>query len=103
MEKHGENSLLTVPLSFGGKPLGMLTLTETAAERVFHQNAELDIARGLGEQAAEVALHNARLFENVKALHLRQPEGPELGAHCQGLLHCRPHGTRRRIRDASCR
>ncbi len=68
MEKHGEKTCLTVPLSFGGKPLGMLTLTETAAERVF-TNAELDIARGLGEQAA-IALHNARLFENVKALHL---------------------------------
>lgn len=68
MEKYGEKTCLTVPLSFGGKPLGMLTLTETAAERVF-TDAELEFARGLGEQAA-IALHNARLFENAKGLHL---------------------------------
>ena len=68
MEQHGEKTCLTVPLNFGGEPLGMLTLTETVTERVF-TDEELEFARGLGEQAA-MALHNARLFENVKGLHL---------------------------------
>ena len=48
--------------------LGMLTLVETAAEREFSE-ADLEFARGFGEQAA-MAMHNAQLFENVKGLHL---------------------------------
>jgi diguanylate cyclase (GGDEF)-like protein len=68
MEYHGEKTCLTVPLSFGEESLGMLTLIETAAERVF-ADTELEFARGLGEQAA-MAMRNARLFENVKGLHL---------------------------------
>jgi len=68
MEHHGEKTCLTVPLSFGEERLGMLTLIETAAERVY-ADTELEFARGLGEQAA-MAMHNARLFENVKGLHL---------------------------------
>jgi diguanylate cyclase (GGDEF)-like protein/excisionase family DNA binding protein len=68
MERHGEKTCLTVPLRFGGRGLGMLVLIETAAERTF-TDAEREHARGLGEQAA-LALHNARLFENVKGLHL---------------------------------
>jgi len=68
MEVHDEKTCLSVPLSFGGRPLGMLVLIETAAERVFSAS-ELEFAHGLGEQAA-IALHNARLFENVKGLHL---------------------------------
>ena len=68
MERHGEQTCLTVPLRFGGHALGMLTLIETAAERDFSE-ADLEFARGFGEQAA-MAMHNAHLFENVKGLHL---------------------------------
>ena len=68
MEHHGEKTCLTVPLRFGGKRLGMLTLVETAAERVFSES-DLEFARGFAEQAA-MAMHNAQLFENVKGLHL---------------------------------
>ena len=68
MELHGEKTCLSVPLNFGEQRLGWLTLNETAAERVF-TDAELEFASGLGEQAA-IAIHNARLFENVKGLHL---------------------------------
>ena len=68
MERHGEQTCLTVPLRFGDKRLGMLTLVETAAEREFSE-ADLEFARGFGEQAA-MAMHNAHLFENVKGLHL---------------------------------
>ena len=46
----------------------MLTLVETAAERVFSES-DLEFARGFAEQAA-MAMHNAQLFENVKGLHL---------------------------------
>jgi diguanylate cyclase (GGDEF)-like protein len=68
MEHHGEKTCLTVPLQFGGERLGMLTLVETAAERVYSES-DLEFARGFAEQAA-MAMHNARLFENVKGLHL---------------------------------
>ena len=68
MEHHGEKTCLTVPLQFGGERLGMLTLVETAAERVFSES-DLEFARGFAEQAA-MAMHNAQLFENVKGLHL---------------------------------
>ena len=68
MTLHDEKTCLTVPLRYGAEALGMLTLVETAAERIF-DDAELEFARGFGEQAA-MALHNARLFENVKRLHL---------------------------------
>ena len=68
MENHGEQTCLTVPLRFGATRLGMLTLVETAAEREFSE-ADLEFARGFGEQAA-MAMHNAQLFENVKGLHL---------------------------------
>ena len=68
MERHNEKTCLTVPLRFGGEGLGMLVLIETATERAFTEG-EQEYARGLGEQAA-LALHNARLFESVKGLHL---------------------------------
>ena len=68
MEHHDEKTCLTVPLRYGDERLGLLVLIETAAERAFDE-AELEFARGFGEQAA-MALHNARLFENVKRLHL---------------------------------
>ena len=68
MEHHGEKTCLTVPLRFGGRALGMLTLVETASERVFTE-AELEFARGFAEQAA-MALHNAQLFEDMKGMHL---------------------------------
>ena len=68
MEIHGEKTCLTVPLRFGGAPLGMLTLVETKSERVFTE-AELEFARGFAEQAA-MALHNAQLFEDMKGMHL---------------------------------
>jgi diguanylate cyclase (GGDEF)-like protein len=68
MERHGEKTCLTVPLRFGGKRIGMLTLVETAAERVFSE-ADLEFARGFAEQAA-MAMHNAQLFEDVKGLHV---------------------------------
>ena len=68
MERHGEKTCLSVPLRFGGKRLGLLTLVETAAERVFSES-DLEFARGFAEQAA-MAMHNAELFENVKGLHL---------------------------------
>ena len=68
MERHGEKTCLTVPLRFGATRLGMLTLVETAAEREFSE-ADLEFARGFGEQAA-MAMHNAHLFENIKGMHL---------------------------------
>jgi diguanylate cyclase (GGDEF)-like protein len=68
MELHGEKTCLTVALRWGDLPLGMLTLVETEAERVF-SDSELEFARGFGEQAS-IAMRNAQLFEDMKGMHL---------------------------------
>jgi diguanylate cyclase (GGDEF)-like protein len=58
MQRWGEKTYLSVPLVFADEVLGLLLFIESAAERVF-TDEELDLACGLGEQAA-VALRNAR-------------------------------------------
>jgi diguanylate cyclase (GGDEF)-like protein len=68
MECWGEQTCLNVPLCFGDEPLGILVLIETRRERVFSQE-EIELISGVAEQAA-VAIHNARLYEEVKRLHL---------------------------------
>jgi diguanylate cyclase (GGDEF)-like protein/excisionase family DNA binding protein len=68
MERWGEQTCLNVPLVFGDEPLGILVLIETQRERVFSQE-EIELISGVAEQAA-VAIHNARLYEEVKHLHL---------------------------------
>ena len=68
MEDWGEQTCLSVPLCFGDEPLGILVLIETQRERVFSQE-EIELINGVAEQAA-VAIHNARLYEEVKHLHL---------------------------------
>ena len=91
MERHGEQTCLTVPLRYGATPLGMLTLVETAAERVVlggrsrvrarvrragrHGDAQRPPLRGRQEDAP------------------RQPARAQLGAHGQGHLHHRAHGS----------
>ena len=60
MLESDEKSCLTVPLRLGSEPVGLLEIIETRYERRFSE-AELELARGLGEQAA-VAIHNARLY-----------------------------------------
>jgi len=60
MEKWGETTCLTVPLLFRGAALGLMEIIETGAERRFTPD-ELELARGLAEQAA-VAVHNTALF-----------------------------------------
>ena len=68
MEEWGELTCVNVPLFFGDERLGILMLIETRRERVFSQE-EIELIRAVGEQAA-VAIHNARLYEDVKDLHL---------------------------------
>jgi diguanylate cyclase (GGDEF)-like protein/excisionase family DNA binding protein len=68
MEQWGEQTCLNVPLSFGDEPLGILVLIETRHERVFLQE-EIELISAVAEQAA-AAIHNARLYEEVKHLHL---------------------------------
>jgi diguanylate cyclase (GGDEF)-like protein len=60
MEEWGEMTCLSVPLAFGGQPVGLLVLIETGRDRHFSPE-EVELARGLGEQAA-VALNRAKLF-----------------------------------------
>ena len=60
MTAWGEKSCLSVPLTFGGEPLGLLDIIETRRDRRFSEE-EVELARGLGEQAA-VALRHAQLY-----------------------------------------
>ena len=64
MEQWGEKSCLNVPLSFNGEFVGMLVLIETARERRFSAK-EIDLVRGLGDQAA--AIHHARLYRREQS------------------------------------
>jgi HD-GYP domain-containing protein (c-di-GMP phosphodiesterase class II)/transcriptional regulator with GAF, ATPase, and Fis domain len=64
MDAWGEKTCLTVPLVFRGAALGLMELIETQRERRFTPD-ELELARGLAEQAA-VAMHNAALFRQRK-------------------------------------
>lgn len=57
MSTHGEKTCLTAPLIFHGVTYGVMELIETERERRFTPD-ELDLARGLAEQAA-AAVHNA--------------------------------------------
>lgn len=63
MERWGEKTRLSAPLHFGDEALGALVLIETA-ERDFTAG-DLELFRGLSEQAA-IAVHNARVFEELK-------------------------------------
>jgi diguanylate cyclase (GGDEF)-like protein len=60
MEQWGETTCLSVPLAFGGEPMGLLVLIETGRDRHFTPD-EVELVRGLGEQAS-VAIHRAKLF-----------------------------------------
>ena len=60
MEKWSEKSCLSVPLAFGGEPVGLLMLIETSRDRHFTAE-EVELACGLGEQAS-VAIHRTKLF-----------------------------------------
>jgi len=64
MVENGELSALSVPLWFEGQPVGILVLVETRNDRRFTEH-ELELARGLGEQAA-VAVHNAHLYRRLE-------------------------------------
>ena len=68
MEEWNEKGCLTIPLRFGNEPMGLAVVTESAHERRFTAE-ELELAQALGEQAS-VAIHNARLFREIKRLHL---------------------------------
>ena len=77
MLKYGQQSTLTVPFFLDSRPVGMIELVETAYERRFTE-AEIELARSLGEQAA-VAIANAKLFqrEELRNKTARGPAGRE--------------------------
>ena len=69
MAIYGEKTVLSVPLRYGDERVGILRLYDMHEERAF-TDAELQLARGLGEQAA-IAIINARLFAQVDAAQRR--------------------------------
>jgi GAF domain-containing protein len=69
MLEFGQRSTLTVPFFLDGRTMGMIELVETAYERRFTE-AEIELARSLGEQAA-VAIANAKLFQREELRNRR--------------------------------
>jgi diguanylate cyclase (GGDEF)-like protein len=65
LTERGELTSLNVPLIYKGLPLGLMRLVETHEERHFSSD-EIDLARGIGEQAA-LAFQNARLYRTLQA------------------------------------
>jgi GGDEF domain-containing protein/transcriptional regulator with GAF, ATPase, and Fis domain len=64
MLDNAELSCLSVPIEFEGESLGIVEIIETRYDRSFSAG-ELDLARGLMEQAA-AAIHNARLYRRLE-------------------------------------
>ena len=73
MEECGEKTCLSIPLLAAGDLVGIMVLVETDRERFFSP-AEVELARGLGEQAA-VAIRNAALYEEIRCMHLANLKG----------------------------
>lgn len=69
MTRWGEKTCLNVPLIFNEEPVGILCLVETRRERRF-SDAELELVRGLGEQAA-AAIQNAKLYRREESRNQR--------------------------------
>ncbi len=69
MEANGEKTVLSVPLWFEERPIGILAFFATERERHFGA-AEIELARALGEQAA-AAIHRAQLLERSEAQNTR--------------------------------
>ena len=69
MENFREKTVLSVPLRFGERHVGVLRLYDMHEERLVTE-AELQLAQGLGEQAA-IAIINARLFGRLDATQRR--------------------------------
>jgi GGDEF domain-containing protein len=64
LTERGELTSLNVPLIYKGMPLGLIRLIETREERHFSPD-EIELARGIGEQAA-LAFQNARLYRSLQ-------------------------------------
>jgi diguanylate cyclase (GGDEF)-like protein len=69
MQQWGEHTCLNVPLVSEGEPMGILVLIQTRRERRFSKE-EIELARGLGEQAA-VAIRHARLYRRQERQNQR--------------------------------
>jgi GGDEF domain-containing protein len=64
MDAWGEQTCLSVPLRFGGTPIGILRLYDMQQERLFG-TLDLEMLEGLGELAS-AAIHNARLYQEQR-------------------------------------
>jgi GAF domain-containing protein len=63
-DKYGDRAYLNVPLTFSGRPVGVLVLVEKERERHWTKD-EAALATALAEQAA-VAIEHARLYKRVQ-------------------------------------
>ena len=99
MEEFGESSALMVPLISRERVIGVLELTHREPQRTL-------LRRGDGDHRLDLPVRRARDRQR-RALRghqgdaPQQPEGPQLGAQRQGLLHARPRRPRGRVHGAA--
>ena len=88
---YGQRSFIVLPLVAHDTVIGMIELLDHVERRFTDE--EIAVAEAVAKLVA-LAIDNAQLYEEIKRHAPRQPQGPELGAQRQGLLHARP---RRRV------
>ena len=69
MTESGEKTVLSMPLTDEGRPIGILVFVETGSERHFTRE-EREIAGALGEQAA-IAMRNAQVLRRLEEQNRR--------------------------------
>ena len=99
MERFDESGALIVPLISRERVIGVLELTHRELQRAFSPEETATIVSIC--RFAALAIDNAELYEGIKAHAPQQPQGPQLGAQRQGLLHARPRGAGRRLHGAA--
>ena len=95
MGEYAETAEIIFPLISKDVVIGVLELLETRGPRTFGEDEIATIAAVC--RVAALAIHNAQLYDDIKAPAPRQPQGALERPQRQGLLHPRPRGPRRRL------
>ena len=99
MEQFGESSTLMVPLISRERVIGVLELTHREPQRSV-------LGRGDGDHRLDLPVRRAGdrqrgALRGHQGHAPQQPEGPQLGAQRQGLLHARPRRASRGLHGAA--
>ena len=93
----GGGVTLAVPMTYAGRHVGRIELSDTAEERIVGDD-EMVLAQAMADQAV-AAIENAKRVDELRQVHSEQPLHARLGAQRQRRLHPRSRLARRRLRD----